>query len=63
MVEKARASLPMTFEDAALLDPDERAGELEEGVWVPVTRGTWRHSEIVLNIGTLLKLYSRHNPG
>jgi Uma2 family endonuclease len=52
----------MTFEEAALLDPDEQGGELEEGMWVAVTRGTWRHGEIVLNIGTLLKLYSRQNP-
>jgi Uma2 family endonuclease len=53
----------MTFAEAAAIDPDEHPGEVEHGVWKPVTRGTWRHGEIALRIGVLLYLYARENPG
>lgn len=53
----------MTFEEAARLDPDEQPGELQAGRWVPVTRGTWRHGEVVITIGYLLKRYAKANPG
>ncbi|MDI1482778.1 Uma2 family endonuclease [Polyangium sp. y55x31] len=53
----------MTFEEAARLDPDEQAGEIVDGEWVPMTRGTWRHGELVLSIGFLLRLYVREQPG
>ncbi len=53
----------MTFEEAARLDPDTRAGEIVDGVWVPVTHGTWRHGAIVVTIACLLKLYAREHSG
>jgi Uma2 family endonuclease len=53
----------MTFEEAAKLDPDEQPGELVDGVWVPMTNSTWRHGEILLSVGLLLKLYAREHPG
>lgn len=53
----------MTFEAAAQLDPEEQSGEIVDGVWIPVTRTTWRHGEIVLSIGVLLKLYAKQHPG
>src|SRR5215510_15017503 len=53
----------MTFEDAADLDPKEFPGELDAGRWVPMTKNTWRHGRIVVNVSTLLKLYTRQNPG
>ncbi len=51
----------MTFEEAAVLDPDTHAGELVAGRWVPVTRNTLRHGEILVNIAALLKAYTRVN--
>ncbi|MHB2019704.1 MAG: hypothetical protein ACYCW6_22395 [Candidatus Xenobia bacterium] len=36
----------MTFEEAADLDPDEQ----DEGRWVPVTKGSWRHGQIVVDL-------------
>jgi len=53
----------MTFEEAARLDPDELSGEIVDGEWIPMTRGTWRHGEVVLTIGFLLKLYAREHAG
>jgi Uma2 family endonuclease len=53
----------MTFEEAARLDPDQYPGELVDGKWVPVTRNTWRHGEIALTIGFLLRLYARDHAG
>ncbi len=53
----------MTFEEAAQLDPDEYAGDLDAGRWVPVPRNTWRHGEILINAGVLLRLYARSHPG
>lgn len=53
----------MTFEEAARLDHDDEAGELDAGRWVPVTKSTWRHGEIVGNAYTLLRAYARSHPG
>jgi Uma2 family endonuclease len=61
--EQQHPTRRMTFEEAALLDPDEQPGEIADGEWVPMTKGTWRHGEILLNIAFLLKLYVRAHPG
>jgi len=53
----------MTFAEATELDPDKQAGELVEGEWAPVTRNTWRHGEIVINVALLLRQYAKQNPG
>lgn len=53
----------MTFEEAAKLDPDERPGEIVDGVWTPVIRSTWHHGEVLTTIAFLLKLYAREHPG
>lgn len=53
----------MTFDEAARLDPDQHAGEIDQGRWVPVTKNTWSHGEIVANVTTLLRLYARSHPG
>ena len=53
----------MTFEEAAKLDPDALPGEIDGGVWVPMSKNTWRHGVILLNIAFVLKLYARANPG
>lgn len=55
--------VPLTFEQAATLDPDRYRGEIVDGVWVPVPKSTWRHGVILLNIAFLLKLHARANPG
>jgi Uma2 family endonuclease len=52
----------MTFEEAAKLDPDEHPGDIVNGAWIPVTKSTWRHGVIVINIGFLLRLYARTHP-
>jgi Uma2 family endonuclease len=54
---------PMTFEDAAQLDPADHGGELEDGRFVRVTRNTWRHGEIVGNVYAVLRAYARSHPG
>ena len=53
----------LTLAEAARLDPDEAAGEVLDGRWAPVARGTWRHGEIVANIVVALELWARENPG
>jgi Uma2 family endonuclease len=53
----------MTFEEAALLDPDETPGELDEGRFVPMPNNTWRHGEIAGNVYYLLRAYARQHPG
>jgi Uma2 family endonuclease len=53
----------MRFEDVARLDPDCAAGELEAGRWVPVTRNTWRHGQIVVNVAVILRQYAREHGG
>lgn len=60
---REHASGRMTFEEAALLNPDEQPGELVDGEWVPVTRSTWRHGEVASAINFLLRLYAREHPG
>jgi len=47
------------FERAAQLDPDEQAGELERGQFVPMTKSTLRHGRILISIGSLLHSYAR----
>lgn len=59
----ARHDDPTTFEDVAKMDPDSEAGELSAGKWVPVTKNTWRHGRILLNVGSLVREYIRRNPG
>src|SRR6185369_892986 len=63
MEPRAQQGRPMTFSEAASLDADAEAGELEQGRWVPVTRGTWRHGTVVVNIAVLLKQYAKVNGG
>lgn len=53
----------MSFEEAALLDPDEQGGEIVDGKWVPATRGTWQHGEIAARIVFQLMLYARAHEG
>lgn len=53
----------LTFEDVAGFDPDEHAGELVDGRWVPVTRNTWRHGELVHRVSMLLGDYQRLHSG
>ncbi len=53
----------MTFEAAAELDPDVDGGELEAGRFVPVTRNTWHHGEIVGNAYAVLRACARSRSG
>lgn len=53
----------MTFENAALLDPDTMPGEIADAEWVPLATSTWRHGEVTSAINFLLRLYARENPG
>lgn len=57
------AKQPMTFTEAAKLDPDTQAGEVDAGKWVPVTKSTWRHGEIVVNVCIVLRQYAKTSPG
>ena len=52
-----------TFAEAAARDPDFLAAEIDRGSWVPVTRGTWRHGEVVLNVAVALKAWARERGG
>ncbi|MFT3766657.1 MAG: Uma2 family endonuclease [Minicystis sp.] len=61
--DRERTTKRMTFEEAAQLDPDEQPGEIVDGEWVPVTKGTWRHGEIASAINFLLRLYAREHEG
>ena len=63
MGEPAIRNMPMTFEEAAKLDPDKYPGELDAGRWVPMTNGTWRHGRVVVNTASLLKLHARRIGG
>jgi Uma2 family endonuclease len=63
VAERAYSPLPMTFEDAARLDPDRDPGEVAAGEWIPMSRNTWRHAEILINVGALLKEWARRSPG
>jgi Uma2 family endonuclease len=53
----------MTFEDAALLDPDTDPGDVVNGEWVPVSKNTWRHGKLVFNVCMVLGVYVRQHPG
>jgi Uma2 family endonuclease len=63
MAEPAIKTVPMTFEQAAELDPDLYPGEIADGEWIPVTKSTWRHGEVAMNTGFRLKQYSMQHPG
>lgn len=63
MAEPALIPQPMTFEAAARLDPDEFAGDIDRGEWVPVSKNTWRHGEIVGNAYVLLREFARRHGG
>lgn len=56
VVEK---SYPRTIEQAAELDPDLCPGEIDEGTWVPMSKNSWRHGEVCLNLAMLLGAYCR----
>jgi len=45
------------------MDPDQQPGELDHGRWIPVTRNTWRHGEVLINLGTLLRIFTKQHPG
>ncbi len=45
---------PMTLEEAKRINPDEQPGELERGVFVPISRPTIRHGRLLIRIGRLL---------
>jgi Uma2 family endonuclease len=63
MGERARATTgAMTFDEAARLDADRAGGELDRGAWIPMTRNTWRHGQIVSKISFLLMVWSRDRP-
>lgn len=62
MAEPIPRPTRMTFADAAQLDPDEHPGELVEGEWIPVTRSTYRHAELLVNVAAVLKGYVRRHP-
>lgn len=53
----------MSFAEAARLDPDTQAGELDAGRWVPVTKNTWRHGQLAGNVYVLLRAYGKAHPG
>jgi Uma2 family endonuclease len=63
MAERVLRPAPMTLEDAARLDPDLYPGEVIQGEWRPVSRSTWRHGEIMLTVGMILRQYARSHPG
>lgn len=52
-----------SFSEAARLDPETQAGELDAGRWVPVTRNSWRHGKIVSKANFLLFVYTQSHPG
>lgn len=63
MAEPALIPKPMTFEAAARLDPDEFAGEIDRGEWVPVSKNTWRHGEVTGNVYSLLREFAKRHGG
>jgi Uma2 family endonuclease len=63
MAEPALQPHKMTFEEAAMLDPDQYPGEVVEGEWIPVTKSTWSHGKIVTKVAVALELYAREHPG
>ena len=63
MAEPALQPRPMTFEEAAPLDPDQYPGEVVQGEWVPVSKSTWRHGMIAGNAYAVLRHYARQHGG
>jgi Uma2 family endonuclease len=63
MAEPVLQPPKMTFEEAALLDPDRYPGEVVDGDWIPVTRSTWSHGKVVTKVAVALELYAREHPG
>ncbi|EYF01337.1 Uma2 family endonuclease [Chondromyces apiculatus] len=63
MAERAIDRKPLTFAEAAALDPEQFPGELDAGEWVQMTRSTWRHGELMLKVGLLLARYAEQHPG
>lgn len=59
---EALRGTPMTFEEAAKLDPDEHRGDIVNGAWIPMTKSTWRHGVILARITVLLGIYLRTRP-
>jgi hypothetical protein len=55
MAESPSTTRLVTFEEAASIDADRHPGELDRGVWIPVTRNSWRHGAIVANVCVVLK--------
>ncbi len=63
MAEPAVVPRPMTFEDAAQLDPDQDRGEIVNGEWIPVSNNTWRHGEILFALCGIIQRYLLTHPG
>jgi Uma2 family endonuclease len=57
------APRPVTFADAAQVDPDDFSAEIVDGRWEPVSKSTWGHGEIVMTLSGFLWLYAREHPG
>lgn len=53
---------PMTLEDVRQINPEEQPGELVKGVWIPISRPTIKHGEVMSNIDFALRLYLQQNP-
>lgn len=62
MAEPAVRPQQMTFEQAALLDPDRQPGELVNGEWVPVTRAGARHGKVVARAVRILGRFLDDHP-
>lgn len=62
MAETAVATRPLTFDDVRQFDPDELPGELENGEWIPVSRPTPRHGEVMAQLAFLLKCFLMQHP-
>src|SRR5688500_3435573 len=63
MAEPALIPQPMTFEAAARLDPDEFAGDIVMGKWVPDPRRGWRRGEVAGNAAAKLQAYAKSQRG
>lgn len=62
-MSRSEQSRSLTFADAAALDADACPGELDGHGWVPMTRGTWRHGRVVVNVAFVLESWAREHPG
>jgi len=62
MPQPALLTSPLTLEDAARLDPDEFPGEIVDGTWIPGSRNTWNHGEVIIRLSLVLGLYAREHP-